>query len=113
MAKTRQTSRFSFSLRTLLIAITLIAVGIVWGQRTRKFEQRRAQHAAAAQRYADVAWGIQRFSGFSDQANEEAKPFWDQHWYHANLAAQYRRAAWIGFVPAPSEGKPPNEELLR
>jgi hypothetical protein len=113
MSYGRKTSRFSFSLRTLLIVITLIAVGIVWWQRTRVFEQRRQVHDEAAQQYADIAWGMQRFSGFSEAANREAQPFWEQHQYHADLVAQYQRAAWLGFVPAPEEGGPPHQDLLQ
>jgi hypothetical protein len=113
MSESRRTNRFSFSLRSLLIAITLIAIGIVWWQRTLRFEQRRAVHASAADQLADVAWGISRFSGFSEESNREAQPYWEQYQYHDDLAKQYARAAWVGFVPAPHEGTPPHEGLLR
>jgi hypothetical protein len=113
MNATPRRNLFSFSLRTLLIAVTLIAVGIVWWQRTSQFEQQRAAHAALAQQYADVAWGMQRFSGFAEHANQEAKPLWEQYQYHHELAGRYQRAAWLGFVPSPVEGLPPHEDTFQ
>ena len=97
----------SYNLHAVLMASALTCMALVWWQRSCSFEQQRAAHAAAAQRYADVAWGIQRFSGFSETASNEARPLWAQHFYHAELAGKCHRAAWLGFVPAPREDEPP------
>lgn len=99
----RRRNWFSFSLRTLLIAMTLFGVAIVWWQRSARFAERANYHAAKADDLADVAWGIQRFNGFSEEANKEAEPYWREYAAHDERAKQYRRAAWLGFVAGPRE----------
>jgi hypothetical protein len=97
----------SHSLHAVLMAIALACIALVWWQRSQAFEQQRAAHAATAQRYADIAWGMQRFGGLTEEASNEARPLWAQHFYHAELAAKYHRAAWLGFVAVPREEEPP------
>jgi hypothetical protein len=113
MNRIRRRRWLSFSLQNLLVAIAFCCIAIVWWQRTSEFERRRAAHDHLAQQYADVAWGMQRFGGFVDDANRDAQPLWEQHMYHVNLVGQYQRAARFGFVPAPVEGEPPHEGLLQ
>ena len=94
-----QRNWFSFSLRSLLLLITLGSVALVWWHRASQFLKISRNHAYIAQQSADAAWGIQRFNDFSDDANAQAQPFWEQFQQHTDLSQRYRRAAWFPFYP--------------
>jgi hypothetical protein len=103
MSERPRRSRFSFSLRSLLVLITLLCiaggVGTIWRKRSLAFMDRSRHHAEIARRFANSAWGISRFSGFSEEANAEAQPLWEAHARHQALADHYRRASWFPFFP--------------
>jgi hypothetical protein len=94
-------SWFSFSLRSLLLLITLGSVGLVWWHRASRFLEVSRHHAHIAQQSADTAWGMQRFNGFSDDANAQAQPIWEEFQQQTDLAQRYRRAAWFPFWRTP------------
>jgi hypothetical protein len=93
----RRRNWFSFSLRSLLLLITLGSVALVWWQRASRFLAISRNHAQIAQQSADTAWGMQRFDDFSDDANAQAQPFWEKSRQQTELSQQHRRAACFPF----------------
>jgi hypothetical protein len=87
-----------YSLRWLFIAITFVAVLLVvgrwWWLRAAELERRAVAIQEQVQGYADTAWGIQRFGGFTDEANVEAQRYWGAYWDGHLQADHLRRAKW-------------------
>jgi hypothetical protein len=72
----------------------LLVAGRWWWQRAVELERRAAQVEERVQGYADTAWGIQRFGGFTNEANAEAQKYWDAYLEGQLQAAHLRRAKW-------------------
>lgn len=99
--------RFHFSLRTLLIAVAIVCVGLGLGRHwyvhaTTMLTIAR-KHEALAQRNADIAWGLQRMPipEPGSEQEKQAQEYWGHYSRHKDVAAKFRRAAWWPFSPSP------------
>ena len=105
--------RIRFTLRTLLVAIVAIAVGLESWKRAEKradgLKRMAAEHARKAQEYADAAWGIQRLGGFHPEYDTQARRYGQLHAEHRDFSERCRRAVWRPWVSIRNEPAPDQE----
>lgn len=101
--------RFRFTLRTLLVAVFAIAVVVLaCRKRADRLTQLATKHAAKAQEYADVGWGMQRFGLPSPERDARARSFWRLYEQHRDFSTRCQQAVWRPWVSVCNE--PPLEQ---
>jgi hypothetical protein len=117
---------FQFRLRTLLIAMTLVAVAIVLVQRSQRFRETARRHAIGVSMASSAAESVEVFHlryGFQDRVSppapesvRKAEEWRELAAYHQRLQAKYERAAWLPFLPVapdPPRKQPERHPFLR
>ena len=99
--------RIRFTLRTLLAAVfaiaVVLAVVLACRKRADRLTQMATKHAAKAQEYADVAWGMQRFGLQSPERDVQAGRYWNLHAEHRDFSKLCRQAVWRPWVSIRNE----------
>ena len=112
--------RIRFTLRTMLVAVVVIAIFLAsckWAEkRAERLNRMATEHANKAREYAGAAWGMLRIGGFSPERETQARRYARLHELHRDFSEHCRQALWrpwvsIGNEPTSeqeNEGEAPN-----
>jgi hypothetical protein len=104
---------FRFSLRTMLVLVTLVAIATVttvqWRKRREVFEDLAVRHEAKLELVPEFRNILTGNGAPSDDTKKLDRYFHEVVAYHTRLAEKYRRATTFPFWPV--EEDPPNPEV--